>query len=611
MIFVTSGHVDHGKTALLEALTGKNTAHLPEEKKRGLTIDLGYAYLPIENEVLGFIDVPGHQRFLSNMLAGLGGVEYALLVISAEEGIKPQTVEHFTILRLLNFRQIIVVITKSDRVESAQITQLMLQIKADFPPLVDSPFFVTSAYTGQGISELKQFLIGLNQQNKLSDKPFRYAIDRVFSLKGTGTVVTGTAIAGKISIGEELFLCNGQKVKVRAIHAQNQVAEVGYAGQRLALNVVNVDKSVLQRGQWLTELNPEFSTERITVRLLPNQMMNENSVVHIYHFASHIMGKVNLLNVTQAQPNQSVLAEIILDQPLHIANNDKLILRNGDDSETLAGAIVLEIQSPKRYKRTEKRLAYLNALNETQLFSEKIANYLENKIYEIAYLAWSEQKFEYEIDLYGEKIGKWLVGVEFKQRLQQQILQKLQEYHQHHQDQLGVTKSRLLRITAPELPETLFSRVIEQLIEKGELSQTRGWIHTPDHKIALTEAENAVWESIQPLFANTNQALWVRDIATELGKDEQAIRNLLYKIGKLGYVIPIVKDRFLMYEQVVNFANQIKAFIAEYGEISVNQFRDQIGYGRKVTVQLMEYYDRVGLLRRKGNVHLLRDANTY
>lgn len=610
MIFVTSGHVDHGKTALLESLTGKNTAHLPEEKKRGLTIDLGYAYLPIGNDVLGFIDVPGHQRFLSNMLAGLGGIEYAMLIISAEEGIKPQTIAHLTILRLLHFRQIIVVITKSDRVNDEQIKQLIVQIKSDYQPLAESPFFITSAYTGQGIDALKQYLVSLNTQNTLINKPFRYAIDRVFSLKGTGTVVTGTAIAGKITVGEELFLSTGQKVKVRSIHAQNQPAEQGQAGQRLALNIVNVEKTVLERGQWLTALSPLFATDRMTVLLNPCQQIKENSVVHLYHFASHITGKMNLLN--KQEENQNIFAEIILDQTLHIANGDKLILRNGDDSETIAGAEVLEVHSPRRHKRNEKRLSYLNELSNAKTLSVRLACCLKEKIYEIAQLAWNEQVFEEEIiSSFGCHVGKWLISAEFKQHLQQKIIQTLQDYHQHHQDQLGVTKGRLLRMTAPELPEAVFFMLVDELITKHLLAQTRGWIHTPDHKIALTQMEKEIWELIQPLFATTNQALWVRDIALELGQDEQSIRNLLYKIGKLGYLVPIVKDRFLTYEQIVSFANQIKDFIAQNGEISVNQFRDQIGYGRKLTVQLMEYYDRVGLLRRKGNAHLLRDANTY
>ncbi|WP_420068178.1 selenocysteine-specific translation elongation factor, partial [Actinobacillus pleuropneumoniae] len=364
MIFVTSGHVDHGKTTLLQALTGTDTAHLPEEKKRGLTIDLGYAYLPIEEDILGFIDVPGHQKFLSNMLAGLGGVQNALLIVSAEEGIKPQTEEHLEILRLLNFTNILVILTKADRVAAEQAEQLMTKIKATYPFLSDAPFFLTSAVTGQGIEALRNQLIQLSRQQAHLEKPFRYAIDRVFNIKGAGLVVTGTAVAGKVKIGDEFYLSSGQKVRIKQIHAQNQPAEIGTAGQRLALNLANAEKEQIQRGDWITELLPQF-TDRITVKMQTAQNLKENHIVHLYHFASHVTGKLNLLTEKQAVKNSETFAEIILDEPLAITVTDKLIIRSGDDSQTLAGAEVLEIHSPKRHKRTEERLALVKNLAKT------------------------------------------------------------------------------------------------------------------------------------------------------------------------------------------------------------------------------------------------------
>lgn len=382
MIICTAGHVDHGKTSLLHALTGTNTAHLPEEKKRGLTIDLGYAYLPVENDILGFIDVPGHQRFLSNMLAGLGSIHHALLVVSAEEGIKPQTEEHLDILRLLNFQHIMVVITKADRASVEQISSLIEKVKTAYPFLAQAKTFVTSAKTLQGIEELKAYLTQFNQHNPHTNKPFRYAIDRVFNIKGVGLVVTGTTVAGSVSVGSELFLSNGKTVRVKAIHAQNTPSQTGSAGQRLALNIANVEKEQIKRGDWITTLEPHFATDRITVSLTPNQSFKENSIVHIYHFARHITGKLNLLEGKQAVKNQQFFAEVILDEPLHIAINDKLIIRNGDDSQTLAGAVVLEIHSPKRHKRTDERLAWVKNLEKTTAcddFAARINLYLQKK----------------------------------------------------------------------------------------------------------------------------------------------------------------------------------------------------------------------------------------
>lgn len=617
MIFVTAGHVDHGKTALLEALTGTNTAHLPEEKKRGLTIDLGYAYMPYTDAngqaaVLGFIDVPGHQKFLSNMLAGLGGVDHALLVVSAEEGVKPQTVEHLTLLGLLHFRQITLVITKADRVEPAKIETLINQIHQKFPQLADAPYFVTSAYTGQGITELRDYLIAHAAASQLTEKPFRYAIDRVFSVKGAGVVVTGTAVSGTVNVGDSLYLSHGEKVRIKAIHAQNQPSEQGVAGERLALNLANVEKAEMTRGDWLTALAPDFATDRITVHFQAQAPLKESNAVHLYHFASHTTAKFNLLSDKQAVKFAQGFAEIILDTPLHIAVGDKLILRSGDDQQTLAGAVVVEIDSPKRHKRTEARLAEVAQLAAAQTPSAYAAVYLAQKAVEAAKLQWMLQLSETELaalDLGSSQ--KWLYQAGFKQQLQAQVLEKMAAYHAEHQDQLGVTKARLYRMALLAQPEALANFLIDTLIEEKQLLQTRGWIHLPDHRIEFDAKELPIWQQIQPLFAATTQALWVREVAQALSLDETFTRNLLYKAGKLGYLIPIVKDRFLLSEQIAAFADLIRAFIAEHGEISVNQLRDEIQYGRKLTVQLIEYFDRTGFLRRKGNVHLLRDQETF
>lgn len=617
MIFVTAGHVDHGKTALLEALTGTNTAHLPEEKKRGLTIDLGYAYMPYTDAngqaaVLGFIDVPGHQKFLSNMLAGLGGVDHALLVVSAEEGVKPQTVEHLTLLGLLHFRQITLIITKADRVEATKIETLISQIHQKFPQLADAPYFVTSAYTGQGITELRDYLIAHAAASQLTEKPFRYAIDRVFSVKGAGVVVTGTAVSGTVKVGDSLYLSHGEKVRIKAIHAQNQPSEQGVAGERLALNLANVEKAEMTRGDWLTALAPDFATDRITVRFQAQAPLKESNAVHLYHFASHTTAKFNLLSDKQAVKFAQGFAEIILDTPLHIAVGDKLILRSGDDQQTLAGAVVVEIDSPKRHKRTETRLAEVAQLAAAQTPSAYAAVYLAQKAVEAAKLQWMLQLSEAELaalDLGSSQ--KWLYQAGFKQQLQAQVLEKMAAYHAEHQDQLGVTKARLYRMALLAQPEALANFLIDTLIEEKQLLQTRGWIHLPDHRIEFDAKELPIWQQIQLLFAATTQALWVREVAQALSLDETFTRNLLYKAGKLGYLIPIVKDRFLLSEQIAAFADLIRAFIAEHGEISVNQLRDEIQYGRKLTVQLIEYFDRTGFLRRKGNVHLLRDQETF
>ncbi|MFZ7143431.1 selenocysteine-specific translation elongation factor [Avibacterium avium] len=617
MIIVTSGHVDHGKTALLRALTGTNADRLPEEKKRGMTIDLGYAYLPLQEKTLGFIDVPGHEKFLSNMLAGLGGVHYAMLIVAADEGIQPQTAEHLAILRLLHFEQIIVVLTKADKASESQINEVKQSLIQQYPFLAESPFFITSAQTGQGITELQHYLANLPE---LADrnKPFRYAIDRIFTIKGAGTVVTGTAFSGQVAINDELYLSTGQKVRVKNIHSQDSQAELGEAGQRLALNIqTEVSREAIQRGDWLFPQPPLSPTDRITIEVEAAQNLQESQAVHIYHAASRTTGKLTLLQAKQLAPQQKALAELILQEPLFLTYGDKLILRTGDAKSLLAGGKVVEIHSPKRYKRTEVRLNFLQNLLTAQYSAQRLSYYLQHRPMQLAELAWLEQMEETQLsnliaDNQALAWQGWAFSQDYQQTQSNKLIETLANYHQQQPDQLGLSKARLYRIAAINQPETLIYHFIENLLEQNKIQQTRGWLHLPEHKIRFNAEEQALWQKVLAHFEQQQgQALWVRDLANLLDLEESEMRNFLYKAGKLGYLTPIVRDRFMLTETLYAYARWIKAFILQQGEISVNQLRDELQWGRKMTVQLMEYFDRCGFLRRKGNVHLLRDRDLF
>ncbi|MFQ1022159.1 selenocysteine-specific translation elongation factor [Avibacterium paragallinarum] len=617
MIIVTSGHVDHGKTALLQALTGKNADRLPEEKKRGMTIDLGYAYLPLKDKTLGFIDVPGHEKFLSNMLAGLGGVHYAMLIIAADEGIQPQTQEHLAILRLLRFEQIIVVISKADNAEEAKISQLKQEIIQQYPFLTDSPFFITSARTGQGIAELQDYLVHLPERAE-RDRPFRYAIDRIFSLKGVGTVVTGTAFSGQVAVDDVLYLSTGQKVRIKNIYSQDQQANEGFAGQRLALNIqTEVERNAIRRGDWLFAQPPLPPTDRLTIDVEAENLLQESQPVHIYHAATRTTGKLTLLQHKQCYPQQNALAELVLEQPLFLTDGDKLILRSGDAKNLVGGARVIELRSPKRYKRTEVRLDFLHNLQQANTTAERLACYLQQRPMPLAELAWLSQCSATQLtalltQIHAHSWQSWAFNAEYAQTQQVNLLQILADYHQQHADQLGLSKARLYRIAAIKQPEALIYHFIDTLLAQDKIQQTRGWLHLPEHKIRFTPQEQALWQDVLQHFEQQQgQALWVRDLANLLEMEESEMRNFLYKAGKLGYLTPIVRDRFILTETLYGYARWIKAFIEQNGQISVNQLRDQLQWGRKMTVQLMEYLDRCGFLRRKGNVHLLRDGELF
>ncbi|WP_443091073.1 selenocysteine-specific translation elongation factor [Basfia succiniciproducens] len=617
MIIVTSGHVDHGKTALLQALTGMNTAHLPEEKKRGMTIDLGYAYLPVGDKILGFIDVPGHEKFLANMLAGLGGIHYAMLIVAADEGIQAQTKEHLSILRLLQIEKIMVVISKADRASSDKIDELKAKILTDYPFLAENPFFVTSAVNGRGIAELREFLTALpNPADK--DKPFRYAIDRIFTVKGAGTVVTGTAFSGKVKIDDELYLSNGGKVRVKNIHAQNRQNTEGLAGQRLALNInADLDRTQIERGDWFFSQAPFEPTERFTIQLTAETSLTENQPVHVYHAASRTTGKLALLTEKALYPGQQTFAELILDNPLFLAYGDRIILRSGDAKQLVGGGKVLEINSPKRHKRSEQRLQWLVQLQQAHSADERIALYLQDKAVEARAITWIEQLTELQLN---EIINKnndirfqhWCFNQNYQHRQNHKILTALSFYHDQHEDQLGLGKARLYRIAALNQPEKLIYHFIDELLEQGKLQQTRGWLHLAEHKIQFSTEERGLWQLVLDEFEKQKgQPLWVRDLAQNLGFDETLMRNFLYKAGKLGFLTAVVKDRFFLTEHIYGYARLIKQMIEQNGAVSVNQLRDELQIGRKLAVQLMEYFDRSGYLRRKGNIHILRDTEAF
>lgn len=618
MIIATSGHVDHGKTALLEALTGTHTAHLPEEKKRGMTIDLGYAYLPLdEQHILGFIDVPGHEKFLGNMLAGLGGIDYAMLVVAANEGIQAQTHEHLNILKLLDFKEIILVISKADLADDKQISELVSQLRQKYPVLLHSPIFITSTKNQRGVVELREYLAALPNLAQQA-RPFRYAIDRIFHIKGAGTVVTGTAFSGEVNVEQELFFSDGQKVRVKNIHSQNQKSTKGIAGQRLALNIHHdMARELISRGDWLFSQPPVTPTERISVQLQSLVSLKENQAVHIYYAATRTTGRLNLLQDKNLMPEQQALAEIILDKPLFLTYGDSLIVRSGDAKQLIAGARVLEIYSPSRYKRSEQHLNYLTQLQLAKTEAERIQLYLANNALPLSTLAWIEQLTHSQLknllaQIEHQWYQDWCFSADYQQQQKNRLLATLAQYHQRHDDQIGISKARLCRIACLRQPEKLMFHFIDELLSEQKLQQTRGWLHLPHHKIQFDENEQQCWRQTLAIFEQQQgQPLWVRDVATALQIEETAMRNFLYKAGKLGYLTPVVKDRFFLTTDIYAYAALIKQYIGQFGAISVNQLRDELGFGRKLTVQLIEYFDRSGFLRRKGNVHILRDAQLF
>lgn len=611
MIIATAGHVDHGKTTLLQALTGVNADRLPEEKKRGMTIDLGYAYWPQpDGRIPGFIDVPGHEKFLANMLAGVGGIDHALLVVACDDGVMAQTREHLAILQLTGKPSLTVALTKADRVSDARIDEVreaVLETLSEFG-WQEAALFVTAATNGTGIDELRTHLLALPERSHPRQHRFRLAIDRAFTVKGAGLVVTGTALSGEVKIGDTLWLTGADKpMRVRGLHAQNSKTDTAFAGQRIAINISgDAEKLDIKRGDWLLAEQPLQPVARVIVQLQSHAQLQQWQPLHIHHAASHITGRISLL--------EDDLAELVLDTPLWLADNDHLVLRDISARVTLAGARAILLHAPRRGKRQPAFLAWLQQLKHAENDQQALDIHLQRSAVTLTDFAWARQLTSQGLQALLNRTdflraGNSLLSEDMAARWKQKLLDTLERYHQQHDDQPGPGRERLRRMALPSEDEPLVLALIEKMRHEGLLASRQGWLHLPDHKPGFSAEQLVVWEKIDALFGD--DPWWVRDLARETQQDEQTVRQLLRFAAQLGLVTAILKDRYYRNDRIQTFANLIRELDQTQGATSAADFRDSLGVGRKLAVQILEYFDRIGFTRRRGNDHLLRDKALF
>ncbi|WP_310728060.1 selenocysteine-specific translation elongation factor, partial [Burkholderia multivorans] len=374
MIVGTAGHIDHGKTTLVRALTGVDTDRLKEEKARGISIELGYAYTPLENgDVLGLIDVPGHEKLIHTMAAGACGIDFALLVIAADDGVMPQTREHVAILQLLGVAHGAVALTKCDRVDAARIAQVRDEIDGWLrdSTLAGAPIFETRATVADdpGVAALKRHLAdaALAWRARRDDGLFRLAVDRVFTLAGQGTVVTGTAFAGRVKNGDTLAIARtARDVRVRSIHAQNRPVDAGCAGERCALNLAGIDKADIERGDTVADARLAATSPRVDVELTlvddAGLTLTHWSPLHVHLGTLHRVAHVALLDGDTLAAGQRMRVQLVFDEPVFALPGDRFIVRNAQATRTVGGGRVLDPFGPARKRRTPARLAWLDAL---------------------------------------------------------------------------------------------------------------------------------------------------------------------------------------------------------------------------------------------------------
>ena len=626
MIIGTAGHIDHGKTALLKALTGQEGDRRREERLRGITIDLGYLYASLgESDLTGFIDVPGHERFVHNMLAGACGVDCVLLVIAADDGVMPQTREHLAIVELLGIRRALVALTKIDRVEAPRVAEVRQQVEAllQAGPLAGAPIFPVSSITGEGIDALRAALIAqaTDVRARSEDGHFRLAIDRTFSVTGAGVVVTGTAFAGRVQVGDELALSPaGRTVRVRGLHAQNQAAQEARTGQRVALNLAGDRLAVEQinRGDWL--LNPELQapTRRIDIEftLLPGEAreLRHWTPVHIHLGAQDVTGRIALLEGECLAPGGHVHAQLLLNAPAHAVHGDRVVLRDQSAQRTLGGGRVLDPFAPPRNRHRQARLAVLRALSGETLedilpaLLPSAINGLEPASLERQFnrprQTWRLPEEAVEINT---RLGPRLFDRGTWDYLEQSLVAALQRFHETQPDELGPDRDRLRRYALPQLERPVYLALLEQALAAGKIEASGPWLHLPGHRVRLSEEEEALKARLWPLLESARfNPPWVRDLAGALDIEEDRVRHLLRKLSRIGELQQVVKDLFYPDSTIRQLANQILDMERQAGVIRAAAFRDQIQLGRKRSIQLLEHFDRIGLTRRFGNERKIR-----
>jgi selenocysteine-specific elongation factor len=627
MIIGTAGHIDHGKTSLVKRLTGVDADRLPEEKARGITVDLGYAYVPLpDGEVLGYVDVPGHEKLIHNMLAGATGIDFVLLVVAADDGPMPQTREHLEILDLLGLCRGAVALTKVDLVDQPRRSEVVAQIMSLLAgtALQGSPVFPVSAITGEGVDELSRFLVG--QAAAVTPRSaggrFRLAVDRCFTLSGAGTVVTGTAHSGEVRVGDRLLLSPpGIEVRVRGLHVQNRAAESGRAGQRCAVNITGpgFSREQVSRGDWLLDPAAHRPIRRLAARLQllarEERALRHWAPVHVHLGASDLTGRVALLQGDSLSPGESAWAELVLDREVAALRGDRFVIRDQSAQRTLGGGTVLDIVPPARGKRTPAYRNRLAALEEPspdagldRLLMEQPVNLdefalqwnLREDAAEALYRAAPMVTLETTAGRAGVHRDTWETS-------KQAVLDILAAHHREHPDEAGLGREALRRATAAKLPRPAWEALLAALLAEGRVSRSGFLLRLPEHRAALTGAERLRWERILPLLLESPfQPPRVRDIARSCGLDEGQVRTVLRKAERLGECCQVAHDHFF----VPRAAEQLAAILAELereqGEARAAEFRSRIGTGRKLAIQILEFFDRIGYTRRAGDGHRLR-----
>jgi selenocysteine-specific elongation factor len=628
VIVGTAGHIDHGKSALVKALTGVDPDRLKEEQARGITIDLGFAHLDLGDVQVGFVDVPGHEKFVKNMLAGVGGIDFVLLVIAADESIMPQTREHFDICRLLGVSSGIVVINKIDLVDSEMIELVRDEIaettKGSF--LETAEVIAISSKTGEGIEQLKKALhdLALAIQPRPFNRMLRLPIDRAFSIRGFGTVVTGTLTSGEIRKEQEVELIpGGLTARVRGIQVHGNMTAQAVAGQRTAVNLQGIDLAQVERGMVMTVPHVFHPTQILDVRLLllPGAKPLKNLVKVRFHQGTiEVLARVALMGQDMLTPGESGYAQLRLDSPVFCLHGDAFIIRQFSPTITIGGGMILH-PNPLKHKSTDKQaLSALEGLD-TENLLKKIPVILSvgarramdlNELNSLLGLPTPElAKICSELAQTDKLVlipapAQILVLPTVIESLKKETVRQVSDFHKENPLQKGISKEELRKRIYDDLPLDVFRYCLEGLVEKRKISFQEDMVSLHGHEVQLTSEGQQVREKIEVFFQKAGfQPPALSDLHNSIDANPEEVRRILFWMLREKILIKLSEDIVYHRDTLDRIKKQIRAKFAPGAKFGVADFKELFDITRKHAIPLLEYLDRERFTRRQGNDRIL------
>jgi selenocysteine-specific elongation factor len=631
-IIGTAGHIDHGKTSLIKALTGEDTDRLKEEKERGISIDLGFAHLDLpDGTQAGIVDVPGHERFIRNMLAGAHGIDLVLFTVAADDGVMPQTEEHLDILHLLGVTSAIFLVTKADLAPAARIQEVEEEIKILTlgTSLENSPILPFSTVTGQGLAELRAEIIRKLQGVAKPPPPgyFRLPVDRVFLLQGHGVIVTGTALSGAVKAGDHVRALPGdQSFRVRSLQVHNRAVDSAGWGQRVALNLSGLEKSSIERGHVICHEKLTLTTERFDARLevrpsAKNGIKNHQRV-RIHLGTAERLGKAILLGPKEKlEPKEAAFCQVTLGEPLLALRGDHFIVRDETARRTIGGGVVIH-PWPGKHKRREPDLER----RLESLCDNDVPRLIERFIDENGDFAASIEPLYQFLNLNEEEARDWIgrapdvmtINAEGEKlyttaakwrELKQRIVPLLQAHHAAHPLAPGMDMEELRARLPYGIAARLFRILVEILAAEKSVVRDGNILRLPGHRVQLGADEQTMTEKIKRLLGQSPLAPPdLSQVEKELGADRKKVGDVVRVMEREKSVVRVATDLYFLADSVDNVRTVLYKYLSENGEITAATFRDLLGSSRKYTIALLEHFDREGITVRVGDARRLKSA---